>query len=87
MALGSTWYELGMGRAFIRACLWKMKEYIYIYRGLLNLFSSLDMFGPLKIFYDQKVANIYWEERGYPRECAYKKNAKIYQYLGIEIIQ
>ena len=50
--------------------------YIYIYRGSLNLFSSLDMFGPLKIFYGQKVANIYWEERGYSRKCAYKKMQK-----------
>ena len=29
------------------------------YRGSYNLFTSLGIFGPLKIFYGQKIAGVY----------------------------
>ena len=35
------------------------EEKYNIYRGLLNLFWSLGIFGPLKIFYGRKVAHMY----------------------------
>ena len=47
-----------------------------IYRGLLNLFSSLGIFGPLKIFYGQKVAHMYIENKDAILENVYVKNWK-----------
>ena len=35
------------------------EEKYNIYKGLFNLSSSLGIFGPLKIFYGQKVAHMY----------------------------
>ena len=74
MALRPTWYVLGMGRAFIRACLWKMRKKYNIYRGSLNLYSSLGIFGPLKIFYGQKVADMYIRNKEAILENGYVKN-------------
>ena len=73
MAWGPTGYVLEMGRAFIRAYLWKMRKK-YIYRGSLNLFSSLGIFGPLKIFYGQKVAHMYIGNKEAILENVYVEN-------------
>ena len=45
-----------------------------IYRGYLNLFSSLGIFGPLKIFYAQKVAHMYIGKKEALLENVYAKN-------------
>ena len=50
------------------------EEKYNIYRGLLNLFCSLGIFGPLKIFYGQKVAHMYIENKEAILENVYVKN-------------
>ena len=52
------------------------EEEYNIYRGSLNLFSSLGIFGPLKIFYCQKVAHIYIGNKEPIPENVYAKNEK-----------
>ena len=50
------------------------EEKYNIYRGSLNLFSSLGIFGPLKIFYGQKVAHMYIGNKEAILENVYVKN-------------
>ena len=52
------------------------EEKYNIYRGLLNLFCSLGIFGPLKIFYGQKVAHMYIGNKEAILENVYVKNWK-----------
>ena len=47
-----------------------------IYRVSLNLFSSSGNFGPLKIFYGQKVAHMYIGKKEAILENVYAKNEK-----------
>ena len=59
------------------------EEKYNIYRGLLNLFCSLGIFGPLKIFYGQKVAHMYIGKKEAKLENAYVKkwkNIPIFRY-------
>ena len=50
------------------------EEKYNIYRGSLNLFSGLGIFGPLKIFYGQKVAHMYIGNKKAILENVYVKN-------------
>ena len=52
------------------------EEKYNIYTGSLNLYSSLGIFGPLKIFYGQKVAHMYIGKKEAILENDYAKNWK-----------
>ena len=52
------------------------EEKISYLQGSLNLFSSLGFFGPLKMFYGQKVAHMYIWKKGAILENVYAKNRK-----------
>ena len=52
------------------------EEKYNIYRGLLNLFCSLGIFGPQKIFYGQRVAHMYIGKKEAILENVYAKNEK-----------
>ena len=50
------------------------EEKYNIYSGSLNLFSILGIFGPLKIFYGKKVADMYIGNKEAIIENVYVKN-------------
>ena len=50
------------------------EEEYNIYRASLNLFSSLVIFRPLKMFYGQKVAHMYIGKKQAILENVYAKN-------------
>ena len=49
------------------------EEKYNIYSGLLNLFCSLGIFGPLKTFYGQRVAHMYIEKKEAILENVFKE--------------
>ena len=61
---------------FIRRYLCKNNKNVNIFEASFNLFSGFVVYGPLKIFYGQRVAHMYIGKKEAILENVYAKNEK-----------